>query len=159
MSAHSHVGHMPTSGKALVISTWLRGIYFVVELALGLWTGLIAVLSDAFHTLSAVGGVLDIYHVHAWTLTSSKHAFSAHLRHDDPSDTARILESAYNRLTHDHGFHMVTLQLETRCLNERHVQDLDIFGKTTAGDNDKKATSAEPNMHHNAALQTKAAET
>lgn len=282
MSAHSHARHMPTSGKVLVISAWLTGIYFVIELAVGLWTGSIAVLSDAFHTLSAVGGVLvtiiaqriarrpadaqrsfgwyraeiigalvnggfllgmallviwmgvirlgspirlptgpmlwvafgglvtevislglmwkssrddlnargalwhitqtfvgslliivaalvieftgflqidpilgaafgvvllwasigvireavhilmegttadkdleavtddlrdqddvlDVHHVDAWTLTSGKHAFSAHLQHDNPSDAARILESAYNRLTHDHGFHMVTL--------------------------------------------------
>lgn len=58
MAAHSHAGHMPSSGKALVISAWLTGIYFVIELTVGLWTGSIAVLSDAFHTLSAVGGVI-----------------------------------------------------------------------------------------------------
>ena len=58
MAAHAHSGHMPSSGKALVISAWLTGVYFVIELAVGLWTGSIAVLSDAFHTLSAVGGVL-----------------------------------------------------------------------------------------------------
>ena len=58
MASHSHAGHMPSSGKALVISAWLTGVYFVIELAVGLWTGSIAVLSDAFHTLSAVGGVL-----------------------------------------------------------------------------------------------------
>ena len=299
MATHSHAGHMPSSGKALVISAWLTGVYFIIELAVGLWTGSIAVLSDAFHTLSAVGGVvvaivaqriaqrpadtqrsfgwyraeiigalvnggfllgmallviwmgvmrlgspihlptgpmlwvafgglitevvslglmwkssrddlnargalwhiiqtfvgslliivtalvieftgflqidpilgaafgaallwasigvireavhilmegtpaetdldavigdlrgqdgvLDVHHVHAWTLTSGKHAFSAHLRHADPADAAEILESAYNRLTHDHGFHMVTLQLETECLDESHARDLDV---------------------------------
>ena len=60
----SHGGHMVSdSGKegttrALVISGWLTGIYFGVELAIGIWTGSVAVLSDAFHTFSAVGGVL-----------------------------------------------------------------------------------------------------
>ena len=49
---------MPASGKALVISAWLTGIYFLIELAVGLWTGSVAVISDAFHTFSAVGGVL-----------------------------------------------------------------------------------------------------
>lgn len=44
--------------RALVVSGWLTGIYFVVELAIGLWTGSVAVTSDAFHTFSAVGGVL-----------------------------------------------------------------------------------------------------
>lgn len=320
MSAHSHAGHLPTSGKALVISAWLTGIYFVIELAVGLWTGSIAVLSDAFHTLSAVGGVLvaiiaqriarrpadaqrsfgwsraeiigalvnggfllgmallviwmgvmrlgnpihlptgpmlwvafgglvtevislglmwkssrddlnargalwhiiqtfvgslliivtalvieftgflqidpilgaafgvvllwasigvireaihilmegtpadtdldaviddlrdqdrvlDVHHVHAWTLTSGKHAFSAHLRHADPSDAARILESAYNRLTHDHGFHMVTLQLETDCLDERHAQYLDVTRDPSSDTLDKDARAAK--IDHN----------
>ena len=54
----SHAGHLPASGRALTISAWLTGVYFVFELAIGLWTGSIAVLSDAFHTFSAVGGVL-----------------------------------------------------------------------------------------------------
>ena len=299
MAAHGHAGHMPSSGKALVISAWLTGIYFLIELAVGLWIGSIAVLSDAFHTLSAVGGVLvaiiaqriarrpadmarsygwyraeiigalvnggfllgmallviwmgamrlgspihlptgpmlwvafgglvtevislglmwkssrddlnargalwhiiqtfvgslliivtalvieftgflaidpilgmafgfvllwasvgvireavhillegspedidldavtadlraqdgvlDVHHIHAWTLTSGKHAFSAHLRHAEPADAARILETAYTHLTKHHGFHMVTLQLETDCLDERHAEDLDI---------------------------------
>ena len=332
MAAHSHAGHMPSSGKALVISAWLTGIYFVIELAVGLWTGSIAVLSDAFHTLSAVGGVLvaivaqriaarpadaqrsfgwyraevigalvnggfllgmallviwmgvmrlgspinlptgpmlwvafgglvtevislslmwkssrddlnargalwhiiqtfvgslliivtalvikftgflqidpilgaafgvvllwasigvireavhilmegtpvdtdldaviddlrsqggvlDVHHVHAWTLTSGKHAFSAHLRHADPADAARILEKAYSRLTRNHDFHMVTLQLETDCLDERHAEDLEFLGKATTLDSDKKATSANPDTYHNAAPKTDEAET
>ena len=332
MAAHSHAGHMPTSGKALVISAWLTGIYFVIELAVGLWTGSIAVLSDAFHTLSAVGGVLvaiiaqriarrpadaqrsfgwyraeiigalvnggfllgmallviwmgvmrlgnpihlptgpmlwvafgglvtevislglmwkssrddlnargalwhiiqtfvgslliivtalviqftgflqidpilgaafgvvllwasigvireavhilmegtpeetdldsviddlrgrdgvlDVHHVHAWTLTSGKHAFSAHLRHDDPADAAKILENAYSRLTHDHGFHMVTLQLETHCLDEAHAEDLDILGKPVTGNSDNIATSAKLHANHDVALKPPEAET
>lgn len=53
-----HAGHLPASGRALVISGWLTGLYFVVELGIGLWTGSVAVISDAFHTFSAVGGVL-----------------------------------------------------------------------------------------------------
>lgn len=55
---HGHSGHLPSGGRALTLSAWLTGIYFVVELGIGLWTGSIAVISDAFHTFSAVGGVL-----------------------------------------------------------------------------------------------------
>ncbi|WP_413716954.1 cation diffusion facilitator family transporter [Silicimonas sp. MF1-12-2] len=55
---HGHSGHLPSGDRALTISAWLTGIYFVVELAIGMWTGSIAVISDAFHTFSAVGGVL-----------------------------------------------------------------------------------------------------
>ena len=58
-AAHGgHAGHMPSSGRGMAISAWLTGIYFVIEMGIGLWTGSIAVISDAFHTFSAVGGVL-----------------------------------------------------------------------------------------------------
>ncbi len=58
-SGHSgHAGHLPSSGRALAMSAWLTGVYFLIEIAIGLWTGSIAVISDAFHTFSAVGGVI-----------------------------------------------------------------------------------------------------
>ncbi len=44
--------------RALKIAGWLTGVYFVFELGVGLWTGSVSVTSDAFHTFSAVGGVL-----------------------------------------------------------------------------------------------------
>ena len=46
------------NARALAISGWLTGIYFLIELGLGFWTGSVSVISDAFHTFSAVGGVL-----------------------------------------------------------------------------------------------------
>jgi cobalt-zinc-cadmium efflux system protein len=60
MAHGGHAGHMPASGdrKALIVSGLLTGVYFVVELGIGLWSGSVAVISDAFHTFSAVGGVL-----------------------------------------------------------------------------------------------------
>ena len=57
-SLSGHNGHLPSSGRAMTISAWLTGIYFIIEMGIGLWTGSIAVISDAFHTFSAVGGVL-----------------------------------------------------------------------------------------------------
>src|SRR5512145_2432157 len=60
-AAHGgHEGHVPVGGdrRALVLSGLLTGAYFVIELGLGLWSGSVAVVSDAFHTFSAVGGVL-----------------------------------------------------------------------------------------------------
>ena len=55
-----HVSMVPgdQNARALCIAGWLTGIYFFVELGIGIWTGSVAVLSDAFHTFSAVGGVL-----------------------------------------------------------------------------------------------------
>ena len=59
-TSKGHSGPVPpsTDRRALVVSGWLTGSYFVVELVIGLWTGSVAVTSDAFHTFSAVGGVL-----------------------------------------------------------------------------------------------------
>ena len=55
----SHAHHLaPQSRRALRVSALLTGVYFVVELVAGLAIGSVAVLSDAFHTASAVGGVL-----------------------------------------------------------------------------------------------------
>ncbi len=54
--------HMPLLNegniRALKITMWLTGVYFVIEMGLGIYSGSIAVISDAFHTFSAVGGVL-----------------------------------------------------------------------------------------------------
>jgi cobalt-zinc-cadmium efflux system protein len=57
-SAHAMPSLEAASDRALKISGWLTGIYFLVELGIGLYTGSVAVTSDAFHTFSAVGGVL-----------------------------------------------------------------------------------------------------
>jgi len=57
---NTHSGHSMPKGdsRALKITGWLTGVYFIIELAIGYWTGSVAVMSDAFHTFSAVGGVL-----------------------------------------------------------------------------------------------------
>lgn len=59
---HSGMGHQHApagaNSRALRISAWLTGVYFLVELGIGLYTESIAVLSDALHTFSAVGGVV-----------------------------------------------------------------------------------------------------
>lgn len=44
--------------RALKISGWLTGFYFLIELGIGYWSGSVSVISDAFHTFSAVGGIL-----------------------------------------------------------------------------------------------------
>jgi cobalt-zinc-cadmium efflux system protein len=59
---HNSTNHqfhgMQADAKALKITGWLTGIYFIIELILGFYSGSVAVISDAFHTFSAVGGVL-----------------------------------------------------------------------------------------------------
>ena len=55
----AHGSHMQGgSQRALTISALLTGVYFIVELTAGILIGSVAVLSDAFHTFSAVGGIV-----------------------------------------------------------------------------------------------------
>lgn len=56
-SGHRFHG-IQANARALKITGWLTGIYFLIELGLGYYSGSVAVISDAFHTFSAVGGVL-----------------------------------------------------------------------------------------------------
>jgi cobalt-zinc-cadmium efflux system protein len=56
--ALSHHEHMGGDARVLKITSWLTGIYFGIELAIGIYTGSVAVLSDSLHTFSAVGGIL-----------------------------------------------------------------------------------------------------
>ena len=62
-ASHGHGGHdmavmFGENERALKISALLTGIYFLIEMGLGIVSGSISVISDAFHTFSAVGGVL-----------------------------------------------------------------------------------------------------
>jgi cobalt-zinc-cadmium efflux system protein len=59
----AHGGHdmsamLESNERALKVSSVLTGVYFFIELGLGIYSGSVAVLSDALHTFSAVGGVL-----------------------------------------------------------------------------------------------------
>lgn len=60
-SSHG-IGHqmpsMRSNNRALKITSWLTGIYFIIELGLGIYSRSVSVMSDAFHTFSAVGGIL-----------------------------------------------------------------------------------------------------
>ncbi len=56
---HSGSFHgIKADARILTITGWLTGIYFLIELALGFYSQSVAVISDAFHTFSAVGGIL-----------------------------------------------------------------------------------------------------
>ncbi len=46
----------PEKDRALKISGWLTGVYFLIELGIGIYTGSVAVISDAFHTFPLLEG-------------------------------------------------------------------------------------------------------
>jgi cobalt-zinc-cadmium efflux system protein len=83
-------------------------------------------LSAVARALDQLPHVIGVHHVHAWTLTSNKHVFSAHLRIDKPEDASSVLRQAHDLLRERFGFYFSTIQVETECLDEDHARDLDI---------------------------------
>ena len=83
-------------------------------------------LSAVARALDELPHVIGVHHVHAWTLTSDKHVFSAHLRIDKPEDASSVLRQAHDLLRERFGFYFSTIQVETECLDEDHARDLDI---------------------------------
>ena len=84
-------------------------------------------VNEVIQKLEALPNVIDVHHVHAWTLTSNKHVFSAHLRASDIEIAPELLKSANKMLRTEFGFHLSTLQIETICLDEKHASDLDFL--------------------------------
>jgi cobalt-zinc-cadmium efflux system protein len=83
-------------------------------------------LQAVARALDALPHVTNVHHIHAWTLTSNKHVFSAHLRIDAAKNAAPVLREAHALLRKRFGFYFSTLQVETKCLDEDHARDLDI---------------------------------
>ena len=83
-------------------------------------------LSEVSQALARLPHVVDVHHLHAWTLTSNKNVFSAHLRIDALEKAALVLSQAHALLRERFGFYFSTIQVETECLDEDHARDLDI---------------------------------
>jgi len=76
--------------------------------------------------LSGLPNVQDVHHVHAWTLTSNKNVFSAHLRLATSEGETALLRKAHDLLREKFGFAFSTVQLETGCLDESTADEFDI---------------------------------
>lgn len=83
-------------------------------------------LIEVANALAALPGARKIHHLHAWTLTSGKLVFSAHISTDNVEGGAFLLEQAHRLLRDRFGFYFSTVQIETKCLDEDHVRELDI---------------------------------
>jgi len=86
-------------------------------------------MTEICRRLRSIDGVRDVHHPHAWTLTSGRHIFSAHLRLDDDlgSDAQmRLLEIAEELLSEEFGVYFSTLQLETEDREEPGARAIDI---------------------------------
>lgn len=86
-------------------------------------------LTEICRRLREIEGVRDVHHPHAWTLTSGRHIFSAHLRVDDdldPDSQMPLLERGESLLSNEFGIYFSTLQLETADRDEPEARAIDI---------------------------------
>lgn len=83
-------------------------------------------LNAVARALEELPHVSGVHHIHAWTLTSDKNVFSAHLHTDAPDKMESVLEEAHDLLREKFGFYFSTIQVETKCFDEDHARDLDI---------------------------------
>ena len=83
-------------------------------------------LAEVAAALVELPDTRNIHHMHAWTLTSGKNVFSAHIGTDKPDNAETLLEQAHRVLRDQFGFYFSTLQVETKCLDEDHARELDI---------------------------------
>jgi cobalt-zinc-cadmium efflux system protein len=84
-------------------------------------------LDDLVDKLKAIPGVIDLHHIHAWTLTSGKLLFSAHCHIDKNKPADKILPAANEILRQDFGIYFSTIQVETECQDEIETNDLDFI--------------------------------
>ena len=84
-------------------------------------------LKKVIGRLESLPDIADVHHVHAWTLTSDKTVFSAHLRAAQNADMTIVLEQAHDILRNDYDFAFSTLQVETAPLAEEHAVEFDFL--------------------------------
>jgi len=89
-------------------------------------------LEAAMETLRGIEGVDDVHHVHAWSITSGRDVFSAHVRVADYArDGERVLKEASDHLKHHFGVYFSTIQVEERCLSsEAGAEAIDITARS-----------------------------
>lgn len=96
-------------------------------------------LNDAMSALARIDGVTDVHHLHAWSLTSGKNLFSAHLVVDDAASGERVLRSATDLLRRRFGIYFSTLQIERVCqAAEEGASAIDITAEAGAMSHEKR---------------------
>jgi cobalt-zinc-cadmium efflux system protein len=90
-------------------------------------------LSEVASALATLDGVNDVHHLHAWSLTSGKAVFSAHLATEKRAKAPSILKHAHQLLRERFGFYFSTLQVEIDCLDEDHAKEIEISEQLRVG--------------------------
>ncbi len=71
--------------------------------------------------VDALPGAINMHHIHAWTLTSSRTVVSAHVLVEESSD-ADLLEQITDLLRTEYGAYFSTIQLERTCVGEQPTE-------------------------------------
>lgn len=70
---------------------------------------------------AAVPGVLDIHHVHLWSLTPERPLMTLHASISETADHDSVLHDLQRALSQQHGIHHATIQIErTGCADHPH---------------------------------------
>lgn len=124
-------------GQIYVADAW-AGILFSLVL---IWAAY-GILRDAFRILmdetppevdlsavavdlKQIGGVVDVHHFHARTITSQVKVFSGHLVVSDLSSGNKILAEAKDLIDDKYGFNLSTIQLEEPGLVEADQESIE----------------------------------
>lgn len=83
-------------------------------------------LNEVADALRQLPDARNVHHMHAWSLTSGKDVFSAHIGTNKPESAEKLLEQGHRLLRDRFGFYFSTIQVETVCLDEDHARELDI---------------------------------
>jgi len=75
--------------------------------------------------IRALSGVVDVHHMHAWTITSGLKALSTHVTIDDFTVAEEILQTIKIKVSDKWGFALSTIQLETSSLDEHESKRLE----------------------------------
>ncbi len=73
-----------------------------------------------------IEGVVNVHHVHAWSLTSGKHLFSAHVKVEDYTKGESIQHEIHQMLVERFGIYFATTQIETECTDIGRAADIDL---------------------------------
>jgi len=71
--------------------------------------------------ISQTSGVREVHDLHVWTITSGLEALSAHVRYDESVAQNEILKSLRRRLNDEFGIKHLTIQMETRDLEDEAI--------------------------------------
>ncbi len=83
-------------------------------------------LPKMIKAIQDIDGVVNVHHVHAWSLTSGKHLFSAHVKVNDYTRGENIQSEVHKMLVERFGIYVATTQIETECTDIGRAADIDV---------------------------------